>query len=118
MASQRTTFADLPGRKLEMIVVCQKCGHESVITGTEPKLQARPIAGQRFRCNVETNGVRCGGIGLPTMRTKPEWSPPPSPPIPRPLKVPPRAPGSGMTEPVATPRERPIKNWTKDQAER
>jgi hypothetical protein len=56
-------------RKLELLVVCQKCGHQSVITGNEQKQQARPIAGQRFRCSVEANGVRCGGIGLPTMRT-------------------------------------------------
>lgn len=39
---------------------------KSVITDSDPKRQARPIAGQRFRCSVEANGVRCGGIGLPT----------------------------------------------------
>jgi hypothetical protein len=32
-----------------------------VITGSDPKRQARPVAGQRFRCSVEANGVRCGG---------------------------------------------------------
>jgi hypothetical protein len=129
MASQRTTFAELPGRKLELLVVCQKCGHQSVITGTEPKLQARPIAGQRFRCSVEANGVRCGGIGLPTMRTRADWTPPPRPPLPPiPPKLAPRKPGTRMTQSIDTShladasepplRKRRTRNWMKGQADR
>lgn len=57
------TFADLEPAGLELAVVCQRCGRETVVDDTAPDLRPQRIAGRRYRC-------QCGGIGLPSLGTR------------------------------------------------
>jgi hypothetical protein len=58
-----TTFGELERKGLEIVVTCQKCGHETVIDPDALGIRDRKIAGRRFRCSQPS----CGGIGLPTI---------------------------------------------------
>src|SRR5919109_3370225 len=58
-----TTFAELERQGLELVVTCQKCGHEAAIDASALGIRDRKIAGRRFRCSQPG----CGGIGLPTI---------------------------------------------------
>jgi DNA-directed RNA polymerase subunit RPC12/RpoP len=42
-------------------MTCQKCGRESVVDDTAPRLRNQRLAGRRYRCQ------KCGGIGLPSL---------------------------------------------------
>lgn len=57
------TFGDLGRQRLEVVVVCQKCGHRAVVDPERAGLAERRVAGARFRCSQPG----CGGIGLPTI---------------------------------------------------
>jgi hypothetical protein len=62
------TFGDLDREGLEVEVVCQKCGHQAVLNGRAPELQALRISSRRYRCSQPG----CRGIGLPSIAKK-QW---------------------------------------------
>ena len=68
--SSTTLFSDLPALGVEVLVTCQKCGHERTVDGSDPRLKGRRVTGARYRCDVPG----CRGIGLPTLRRPLSWS--------------------------------------------
>jgi hypothetical protein len=116
--TDRTTFADLDARKLELLVTCERCGHRVVVDGARPELRNQPIASQRFRCHAFVDGLKCGGLGLPMLGPRSDWTSQ-APPAPPPLRCPPPAtPASsaGMAQSI-DPRSEFGKRWMRSISE-
>src|SRR5215468_3296396 len=69
--TDKTTFAELEGHKLELIVMCQECRRRVVLDDAQPALRNQPIFNQWFRCHPFVEGRRCRGLGLPMLPPRP-----------------------------------------------
>ena len=65
-----TRFSDLPALGVEVKVTCQKCGNQSIVDGTDPRIRNHRVVGARYRCQVPG----CEGIGLPTLGKERRWT--------------------------------------------